>query len=62
MLNLMKKLVDYTGNYSTYVKTKKGENEVNQMKTYHKQQEIAHIEKWLLGLFYMPVVGRLSSL
>ena len=40
-----KKMVYYTGNYSTYVKTKQ-ENEVNQMKAYHKQQEeIAHIKK-----------------
>ena len=40
-----KKMVYYTGNYSTYVKTKR-ENEVNQMKAYHKQQEeIAHIKK-----------------
>jgi len=40
-----KKLVYYAGNYSTYVKTKQ-ENEVNQMKAYHKQQEeIAHIKK-----------------
>lgn len=38
-----KKLVYYT--YTTYVKTKQ-ENEVNQMKVYHKQQEeIAHIKK-----------------
>ncbi len=40
-----KKLVYYSGNYTTYVKTKQ-ENEVNQMKAYHKQQEeIAHIKK-----------------
>ena len=40
-----KKLVYYTGNYTTYVRTK-GENEVNQMKAYHKQQEeIQHIKK-----------------
>jgi len=40
-----KKLVYYSGNYTTYVKTKQ-ENEVNQMKVYHKQQEeIAHIKK-----------------
>jgi ATP-binding cassette subfamily F protein 2 len=40
-----KKLVYYTGNYTTYVKTKQ-ENEVNQMKAYNKQQEeIAHIKK-----------------
>lgn len=44
-LTMKKKLVYYTGNYSTYVRTK-GENEVNQMKAYHKQQEeIAHIKK-----------------
>lgn len=40
-------LVYYTGNYSTYVRTKT-ENEVNQMKAYHKQQEeIAHIKKFI---------------
>ncbi|KAF9463628.1 P-loop containing nucleoside triphosphate hydrolase protein [Collybia nuda] len=42
-----KKMVYYTGNYSTYVKTKQ-ENEVNQMKAYHKQQEeIQHIKKFI---------------
>ncbi|KAJ2925818.1 hypothetical protein H1R20_g11281, partial [Candolleomyces eurysporus] len=42
-----KKLVYYSGNYSTYVKTKQ-ENEVNQMKAYNKQQdEIAHIKKFI---------------
>ncbi|KAG9022253.1 hypothetical protein FS842_006222 [Serendipita sp. 407] len=42
-----KKLVYYSGNYTTYVKTK-SENEVNQMKAYHKQQEeIAHIKKFI---------------
>ncbi|KAL5483348.1 ARB1 [Sanghuangporus weigelae] len=42
-----KELVYYTGNYTTYVKTKT-ENEVNQMKAYHKQQEeIAHIKKFI---------------
>ncbi|KAF7348449.1 hypothetical protein MVEN_01361900 [Mycena venus] len=42
-----KKLTYYTGNYSTYVRTKQ-ENEVNQMKAYHKQQEeIAHIKKFI---------------
>ncbi|KAF9644776.1 P-loop containing nucleoside triphosphate hydrolase protein [Thelephora ganbajun] len=42
-----KKLVYYGGNYSTYVRTK-AENEVNQMKAYHKQQEeIAHIKKFI---------------
>jgi|SRR6266550_3027925 len=44
-LTMKKKLVYYTGNYTAYVKTKK-ENEINQMKAYHKQQEeIAHIKK-----------------
>ncbi|KAI0320267.1 P-loop containing nucleoside triphosphate hydrolase protein [Amylostereum chailletii] len=42
-----KKLVYYTGNYTTYVRTK-AENEVNQMKAYQKQQdEIAHIKKFI---------------
>ncbi|PPQ71446.1 hypothetical protein CVT25_013612 [Psilocybe cyanescens] len=42
-----KKLLYYKGNYSAYVKTKQ-ENEVNQMKAYHKQQEeIAHIKKFI---------------
>lgn len=42
-----KKLTYYTGNYTVYVRTKK-ENEVNQMKAYHKQQdEIAHIKKFI---------------
>ena len=46
-LTMKKKLVYYGGNYSTYVKTKH-ENEVNQMKAYHKQQEeIAHIKKYV---------------
>ncbi|KAF9226956.1 hypothetical protein BS17DRAFT_749261 [Gyrodon lividus] len=46
-LTMKKKLLYYTGNYSTYVRTK-GENEVNQMKAYHKQQEeIAHIKKFI---------------
>ncbi|KAH0840339.1 P-loop containing nucleoside triphosphate hydrolase protein [Lanmaoa asiatica] len=46
-LTMKKKLLYYTGNYSTYVRTKK-ENEVNQMKAYHKQQEeIAHIKKFI---------------
>ncbi|CAA7269795.1 unnamed protein product [Cyclocybe aegerita] len=46
-LTTKKKLVYYAGNYTTYVKTKK-ENEVNQMKAYHKQQEeIAHIKKFI---------------
>lgn len=44
-LTSKKKLVYYGGNYTTYVKTKQ-ENEINQMKAYHKQQEeIAHINK-----------------
>lgn len=44
-LTMKKKLVYYTGNYTTYVRTKK-ENEINQMKAYNKQQEeIAHIKK-----------------
>lgn len=39
-------MVYYTGNYSTFVRTK-SENEVNQMKAYAKQQEeIAHIKKY----------------
>ncbi|EJD07766.1 P-loop containing nucleoside triphosphate hydrolase protein [Fomitiporia mediterranea MF3/22] len=42
-----KKLVYYTGNYTTYVRTKT-ENEVNQMKAYQKQQdEISHIKKFI---------------
>lgn len=42
-----KKMVYYTGNFTIYVKTKQ-ENEVNQMKAYHKQQEeIAHIKKYV---------------
>ncbi|KAG9029045.1 hypothetical protein FRB95_005779 [Tulasnella sp. JGI-2019a] len=42
-----KKMVYYTGNYSTFVRTK-SENEVNQMKAYAKQQEeIAHIKKFI---------------
>ncbi|EPQ58771.1 P-loop containing nucleoside triphosphate hydrolase protein [Gloeophyllum trabeum ATCC 11539] len=46
-LTIKKKLVYYGGNYSTYVRTK-AENEVNQMKAYHKQQEeIAHIKKFI---------------
>jgi ATP-binding cassette subfamily F protein 2 len=46
-LTMKKKLVYYTGNYTTYVRTKQ-ENEVNQMKAYHKQQEeIAHIKKYV---------------
>jgi len=46
-LSPKKKLDYYTGNYSTYVRTK-SENEVNQMKAYNKQQdEIAHIKKFI---------------
>ncbi|KAF9068505.1 P-loop containing nucleoside triphosphate hydrolase protein [Rhodocollybia butyracea] len=46
-LTFKKKLVYYTGNYTTYVRTKK-ENEVNQMKAYNKQQdEIQHIKKFI---------------
>ncbi|KAJ7484606.1 P-loop containing nucleoside triphosphate hydrolase protein [Mycena latifolia] len=42
-----KKMTYYTGNYTTYVRTKQ-ENEVNQMKAYQKQQdEIAHIKKFI---------------
>lgn len=46
-LTMKKKLVYYSGNYTTYVRTK-AENEVNQMKAYNKQQEeIAHIKKFI---------------
>ncbi|KAJ1930439.1 ABC transporter ATP-binding protein arb1 [Tieghemiomyces parasiticus] len=46
-LNHQRKLSYYTGNYDTYVKTR-AEQEVNQMKAYHKQQEeIAHIKKFI---------------
>ncbi|EIW76518.1 hypothetical protein CONPUDRAFT_111516 [Coniophora puteana RWD-64-598 SS2] len=46
-LTMKKKLIYYTGNYTTYVRTK-AENEVNQMKAYNKQQEeIAHIKKFI---------------
>ncbi|KAG0274278.1 hypothetical protein BGZ95_009941 [Linnemannia exigua] len=42
-----RKLVNYGGNYDTYVKTR-AELEVNQMKAYVKQQEeIAHIKKFI---------------
>lgn len=42
-----KRLISYTGNYDTYVKTKL-ELETNQMKQYHKQQEeITHIKKFI---------------
>ncbi|KAF9145921.1 hypothetical protein BG015_011750 [Linnemannia schmuckeri] len=46
-LNHKRKLVNYGGNYDTYVKTR-AELEVNQMKAYVKQQEeIAHIKKFI---------------
>ncbi|KAF8941949.1 hypothetical protein BGZ47_007020 [Haplosporangium gracile] len=46
-LNHKRKLVNYGGNYDTYVKTR-AEVEVNQMKAYVKQQEeIAHIKKFI---------------
>ncbi|KAJ4467995.1 P-loop containing nucleoside triphosphate hydrolase protein [Lentinula edodes] len=46
-LTFKKKLVYYTGNYTTYVRTKQ-ENEVNQIKAYNKQQdEIQHIKKFI---------------
>ncbi|EGO02336.1 hypothetical protein SERLA73DRAFT_86622 [Serpula lacrymans var. lacrymans S7.3] len=46
-LTAKKKLLYYTGNYTTYVRTKQ-ENEVNQMKAYNKQQEeILHIKKFI---------------
>ncbi|KAH9062733.1 P-loop containing nucleoside triphosphate hydrolase protein [Lactarius vividus] len=46
-LTQKKKMVYYTGNFTIYVRTK-GENEVNQMKAYQKQQdEIAHIKKFI---------------
>ena len=42
-----KKLLYYSGNYDTYIKTK-SELEVNQMKAYEKQQsEIDHIKKFI---------------
>ncbi|KAL9620060.1 MAG: hypothetical protein Q9160_005350 [Pyrenula sp. 1 TL-2023] len=42
-----KQLQYYGGNYETYVKTR-SDNEVNQMKAYHKQQEeISHIKKFI---------------
>lgn len=41
------KLVYYTGNYSTYVKTR-AEKEANQMKEFEKQQhEISHLNKFI---------------
>lgn len=66
-LTSKKKMVYYTGNYTTYVRTKK-ENEVNQMKAYHKQQEeIAHIKKSvvespILAVSFMVVVDSLPQL
>lgn len=46
-LTLLKQFLTYGGNYSTYVRTK-SDNEVNQMKAYHKQQEeIQHIKKFI---------------
>lgn len=46
-LTSKKKMVYYTGNYTTYVRTKQ-ENDVNTMKAYQKQQdEIAHIKKFI---------------
>ncbi|GAA96204.1 uncharacterized protein L969DRAFT_84063 [Mixia osmundae IAM 14324] len=46
-LTQSRKLNYYSGNFSTYVRTKT-ENEVNQMKAYDKQQEeIAHIKKFI---------------
>ncbi len=42
-----KVLTYYSGNYATFVKTKK-ENEVQQMKQYEKQQEeIKHIKQFI---------------
>lgn len=41
------KLINYTGNYDMFVKTR-SEREANQMKAYHKQQEeIAHIKQFI---------------
>lgn len=41
------KLINYTGNYDMFVKTR-AEREANQMKAYHKQQEeIAHIKQFI---------------
>jgi ATP-binding cassette subfamily F protein 2 len=58
-LTMKKKLVYYTGNYTTYVRTKQ-ENEVNQMKAYHKQQEeIAHIKKYVF--LFIAVHYRLNA-
>ncbi|KAL9111107.1 MAG: hypothetical protein Q9227_004370 [Pyrenula ochraceoflavens] len=42
-----KQLQYYGGNYDSYMKTR-SDNEINQMKAYHKQQEeIAHIKKFI---------------
>jgi len=58
-------MVYYSGNYSTFVRTK-SENEVNQMKAYHKQQEeIAHIKKFVpyqIRLVKLLMAVRLGSL
>ncbi|KAH8113519.1 P-loop containing nucleoside triphosphate hydrolase protein [Phellopilus nigrolimitatus] len=46
-LTMKKQMKYYTGNYTTYVRTK-NEDEVNQMKAYNKQQEeIQHIKKFI---------------
>ena len=46
-LTMDKKLVYYTGNYDSYVRTKT-EQEINQSKAYYKQQdEIAHIKRFI---------------
>lgn len=43
----LNKLIYYGGNYDAYIKTR-SEQEVNQMKSYHKQQEeIVHIKKFI---------------
>lgn len=57
-----KKLVYYTGNYTTYVRTKT-ENETNQMKAYAKQQEeIAHIKKLVTSPCYSCLLLAYPSL
>jgi ATPase subunit of ABC transporter with duplicated ATPase domains len=54
---LFHQMVYYTGNYTTYVRTKQ-ENDVNQMKAYNKQQEeIAHIKKWVVTRAYASVIN-----
>jgi ATP-binding cassette, subfamily F, member 2 len=54
---LSHQMVYYTGNYTTYVRTKQ-ENDVNQMKAYNKQQEeIAHIKKWVVTRAYASVIN-----